>query len=863
MARLDYDPVQSVSPDARAPDDYVRVDATPASFGGLIGQGVQKLGAGAMGAVQHWDQFQTDDMTNQYERESSAVVEQFKGMQGQDALNAHDATRQQIEDMYDSYRSKLGTLAQQHQFDQANRPFTDRYLLGQVSTHAIEQGQNFAINTANDGIKNAASMAATAGSYGHEATATVAYQKALDSGQKALIAQGRENDPDAVQTMRQTAAIATYKSYADTLAVKNPKAALDFTNRHKDDLGTAYAPLADDLRNRATKQTGDGLAAEGMSAATNGYGTGTTTVSGSPWHDPNSAQVRTAAGVAQGFSPEGLAKTVAIENPRSDPNITNASGHKGLGQFDDATWATYGHGSVFDPQENLNGIQRLAAANRDQLTQTLGRPPTDGELYLAHQQGATGAALLLANPNLRAGDLVGDAAIRQNGGDPNKPASAFISMWTSRFGAQPVAAAAATQTPGAAGGGTPGVQPASFQPGAAAGATVQPASATTGQPATPTPTQTPQAQQSPEDLFARQIQYIEQHPGYTDDEKKAALQTAELNYRVSQLASEQDARAKAAQKEQTFNTYNGMLNHGDFAGAYKQLANDQSIDETTRATLQELIEKRSGNPDPVSYGPQYKQYLDRVLAPANDPNRITDIGQLYRAEADGDITTKAAERLKTVLMDTRKSTDVYGEQRMVQSAFDFAKRHLSFENPDLHIADPKGQDILDTVFPNVFYRQLDEWKQSGKPTSDFPLFDQKNLTNLVNYLRHPQDKNDDYLKAVNQTTGDGSAQPPPPAPAQTNAAYWSQLMQSTPAVAGGQRMPAGVWADSLQKLISHADDATYLNRWDEAVKSSRYRAKDVLDSLGVSNKAHDWRADLPQVQLVPWEQRIRESAGAQ
>ena len=67
----------------------------------------------------------------------------------------------------------------------------------------------------------------------------------------------------------------------------------------------------------------------------------------------------------------------------------------------------------------------------------------------------------------------------------------------------------------------------------------------------------------------------------------------------------------------------------------------------------------------------------------------------------------------------------------------------------------------------------------------------------------------------------------------------------------------------MQKLVSHADDQTYLNRWDEAVKSSPYRAKDVLDSLGVQNKAHDWKADLPQVQFAPWEQRIREATGAQ
>ncbi len=86
--------------------------------------------------------------------------------------------------------------------------------------------------------------------------------------------------------------------------------------------------------------------------------------------------------------------------------------------------------------------QRYAAANNRALTSALGRTPDDAELYLAHQQGPGGAVKLLTHPGVRAGDLVGDAAIKGNGGNPDAPASAFTAMWTNKFnhthGAPPV-----------------------------------------------------------------------------------------------------------------------------------------------------------------------------------------------------------------------------------------------------------------------------------------------------------------------------------------------------------------------------------------------------------------------------------------
>lgn len=84
----------------------------------------------------------------------------------------------------------------------------------------------------------------------------------------------------------------------------------------------------------------------------------------------------------------------------------------------------------------------LAAQNANVLEGVLGRPPSAGELYLAHQQGAAGAAELLRNPNMSALDALTNAnngnrdlalqALVNNGGNVNMTAAQFAGMWINK-----------------------------------------------------------------------------------------------------------------------------------------------------------------------------------------------------------------------------------------------------------------------------------------------------------------------------------------------------------------------------------------------------------------------------------------------
>lgn len=163
---------------------------------------------------------------------------------------------------------------------------------------------------------------------------------------------------------------------------------------------------------------------------------------------------------ASNLSPDYLSRMVQIESG-GDPNAQNASGARGLLQFIPSTWKQYAHlGSPFDPNAALTAGADFTAKNRSYLAQKLGRDPTWGETYLAHQQGAGGAAALLSNPNGRAADTVGYKAVLANLPSSQKSRAAtmtnkeFADLWTSRFADidQGTAQAAAPVRVAAAGG---------------------------------------------------------------------------------------------------------------------------------------------------------------------------------------------------------------------------------------------------------------------------------------------------------------------------------------------------------------------------------------------------------------------------
>ncbi len=132
--------------------------------------------------------------------------------------------------------------------------------------------------------------------------------------------------------------------------------------------------------------------------------------------------------------PKGFLNTMAIIESGGDPNAQNdSSSAGGLFQQIDSNAAAYGVENRFDPMQSTEGAVRFAMDNTVYLSSRLGREPTGGELYLAHQQGPAGAARLLSNPDALAVDIVGAEAVKLNGGNVNMTAQEFANIWISKY----------------------------------------------------------------------------------------------------------------------------------------------------------------------------------------------------------------------------------------------------------------------------------------------------------------------------------------------------------------------------------------------------------------------------------------------
>lgn len=127
--------------------------------------------------------------------------------------------------------------------------------------------------------------------------------------------------------------------------------------------------------------------------------------------------------------------TIAQIESGGNPNAKNPrSSAGGLYQFIDSTWASYGGGgNRYNVADATRAVNRLTDDNAAYLTRVLGREPTGGELYLAHQQGMGGAAKLLRNPNANAAATVGAQQVALNGGNSSMTNAEFAGLWTGKF----------------------------------------------------------------------------------------------------------------------------------------------------------------------------------------------------------------------------------------------------------------------------------------------------------------------------------------------------------------------------------------------------------------------------------------------
>ncbi len=146
-----------------------------------------------------------------------------------------------------------------------------------------------------------------------------------------------------------------------------------------------------------------------------------------------------------------------IEGTGQNPYASSS----GKYQFTNGTWidtvrkyapqyASFSDQQILEMKKSDNAFKdemfgKFTDANAQSLSAVLGRQPTDGELYLAHQQNVNGAISLLKNPEMNAiqalqtigvSPQTARDSIVNNGGTADMTAGQFASKWIDKFNGQ-------------------------------------------------------------------------------------------------------------------------------------------------------------------------------------------------------------------------------------------------------------------------------------------------------------------------------------------------------------------------------------------------------------------------------------------
>lgn len=167
--------------------------------------------------------------------------------------------------------------------------------------------------------------------------------------------------------------------------------------------------------------------------------------------DPGLKDAISSVATARGVDPAYMTRLAMVESGGNPNAASPLSSARGPFQFINSTAKQYGLTNPNDPAASADAAARLTMDNKAALTQALGRDPTPGELYLAHQQGASGAARLLANPTASVESIIGREAAMNNGAKPGMTAGDFAGKWTGKFsdmgGSAPATAARPSVNP--------------------------------------------------------------------------------------------------------------------------------------------------------------------------------------------------------------------------------------------------------------------------------------------------------------------------------------------------------------------------------------------------------------------------------
>lgn len=781
------DGIPTVMPDAGAAP-FQHTSASSAAFGGATAQAMEGLGNTVVKVAEYFGEVQIDDQANQlFDRWNKRLRGDpekmvpgpdgtiqpdtgYMGLKGRNALDARGRFEKDLDADLKEIRATLVTPRQQARFDDQTRRYR-QHVVGLAGSHADREAQTYATNVNRSSSAIAMQHIAV---NALDATQVAAGTADLISA-RIKEAQIMGGGPELLKAAEQGAKRDALKVQVQAISATDPARALQILDKNKDIAGTSYDELHREIRARADTEIGN-RAGERAILATYQMEPAPATVI--PVFEQAAAQT--------GVSSTYLMRTWQLEaGGKMDPG-KSVTGAEGPFQFVPSTAKQYGLSNPRDFSASAAAAAKLAADNRAMLGASLGRVPTDAELYLAHQQGATGAAKLLSNPTARAGDLVGDKAIKVNGGDPNAPASAFTGMWAARFNGA-------------------GVMTANM---------------------------TARKQQA--------FDSIESDPSLNDAQRQRARSYLNQQFSALQIAQGVSAQAEKQRVDAAADGYMKRIlskNPAQMAGIYEEITTDPAFgsDWRTRNALAGMAQKAVGDDTQAAteaYGPGFWEAWKAVTAPVDDPKRIVDRTALYeRAGPGGDLTIAGAEKLAQTMEAVKKSPDAQAVHTTQTALMAYAKGKLSFAQDmgPIKIPDPKGEAIFNGEFIPKFQAAYAEWIKAGKNPWEF--LKRENIDQMIQGMRPKGEMEVDRLAATGEVAPEAPAPSPPDG---IDKARWNDVMGMSLSTSTGKPFPKAAWGQAVTWLLQNpTPEGVKLFNESKFGRTAKIDGQKLLERLGV------------------------------
>lgn len=620
---IPYTGVPEVEP-TFAPADYQRIQATPREFGAQVGEGMEAVGQGLQHASDIYSDIAAQQATTSWRKQVNALMfgdpskpgdAGLYGLHGQAFMEAREGKLKQIEDVTTQTLGTLGTARSQILFNNEARYYQAR-IEGEVGRQYGEESKAWGETVNNDQYQNAVADAALRPQDEDAATHALAEANAARVRRLQVLGQLPMDISKATPEQLQIVDHETRQSSIDVLESRihalvgrndpaSVTAARGLFEKNESLLSTSknFDALA-----RLTEAANDGAVAHRLAFGGSGI------------------NLRPETGAQALVTPEQV--TAAAQKNEVDPALANATadiessyganlGRRGnvfqLGPAERASVGVFGFGT---PEEQAAYGTQFLARKKQELTAAFGREPTNAEVYLAHQQGTDGAVKLLRQPNARAGDIVGDAAIRDNGGDPNAPALDFTTMWQDRYDR-----AEAKYTGGIGGG---------IHAGATIAPTVNRIAATD-----PGVLQTP-------GLYPKLLE-IENDPTATPKQKNEGAELAAKIYNAQYTdetrAYELHQRAVKQASEDRSKQYQADVFSANPQMTAQQAANDPALTAEDQRRVIDFI-KAGANPpvNPALSHHTVMGLVEDMRLPAGNPQRIGDTAPIDAAYGQGKLT---------------------------------------------------------------------------------------------------------------------------------------------------------------------------------------------------------------------------------